>query len=107
MGVSAENQFLFPSMRGGSFHCRGWDCVSSICAAAGVQSRITATKVRHRASTFFASLSVDASVEDKFLKHMGHSKSVSEDVYRCPPGVAEVTEIGRIFRQLDGAYYFQ
>ena len=36
-----------------------------------------------------------------FYKHMGHTENVNKEVYQCPLGIKEVTQVGRFFETLD------
>jgi len=51
-GVSRENCYVFPSAAASECNVSGWHALSRVCMKAGVEcSRITATKMRHLAST--------------------------------------------------------
>ncbi|KAK6476632.1 hypothetical protein HHUSO_G23081 [Huso huso] len=52
-GVNPLNQFLFPYTRKSEDHVSGWHAVNEICKAAKISNKITATKMRHRASTIY------------------------------------------------------
>lgn len=101
-GVHEDNHFLFPSTRSSLDHASGWHCVKNVAACAGVGSSVTATRMRHRASTIYASMDVPARQREAFFSHMGHSDSINRDVYQCPLAIQEVTQVGKYFASIDG-----
>ena len=36
-----------------------------------------------------------------FYDHMGHSKAMNEKRYQCPPGVKELTTVGKFCDSID------
>jgi hypothetical protein len=83
--------------------CRGWAEVAEVYTAAGLQKpeTIPATKIRHRAATFYAYLDLSGAERGAFLKHMGHSQFISENIYQAPPSVLELTAVGHFLEALD------
>lgn len=71
--------------------------MNEICVAAGVASgkRLTATKMRHRASTLFALQDVTESECSAFYKHMGHGKDINTSVYQYPLRINEICKVGK------------
>ena len=63
---------------------------------------ITATEVRHRSSTaFWAMDDIDETAIDRFMEHMGHSRSTDRNVYAVPPAIQILETIGPIIDRLD------
>jgi len=56
VGVNSDNPYLFANTQGSLKPVSGWQCVNEVCVAAGVQdlTKLTATAMRHRASTLYA-----------------------------------------------------
>ena len=99
-GIRQENPFLFATKNGLS-HCSGWHAVREVCAEAGFDFNVTATKMRHRISSIYTSL--DMSVEHRkiFLEHMGHEESVNKQNYQCPQGIRHACIMGRMLSNAD------
>ena len=71
-----------------------------MCEIADMQPQsITATKMRHFASTMYASLDVPEAKRHAFYRHMGHSQNINEDVYQAPMAEVKVREVGSILAQ--------
>jgi hypothetical protein len=102
-GILKENPYLFGSIRSRDGHALGWQCVNSACINANVQNPnlLTSTKMRHRASTYFALLDLPESARKAFYSHMGHSQKTNEMIYQCPPSVMEIAKVGRYLHDLD------
>jgi len=84
-GVVSNNSYLFPSADASESHVGGWNALNRICFKAGVESsKITATEVRHLASTMYTSLELPESKRSAFCSHMGHSKAVCKNLNRAP-----------------------
>ncbi|XP_071823694.1 uncharacterized protein [Apostichopus japonicus] len=103
-GVLASNGYVFPRIQSSPNHVMGWHALSGICHDAEVSSktRLTATRNRHHISTLYASMDVPASERASYLKHMGYSTDVSENIDEAPPAVKEVVEVGQP-QQIDAA----
>jgi len=101
--VVTENPYLFATTNSTDGHADGWQSVRNTCIKAGVSQlkKLTATKMRHRASTVYALLDLPESERRAFYSHMGHSKAVNETVYQCPPSVLEITKVGKYLEELD------
>ena len=104
-GVNGMNKYLFPGMNGSLDHVSGWQwhALHRVCAAAGVScdSNITATTMRHRASTLFAGLNVPESNRQVFYKHMGHSADINCNVYQTPQALNAIVKVGASLQQMD------
>ncbi|XP_077976766.1 uncharacterized protein LOC144432471 [Styela clava] len=100
--INIRNMFLFPSTKQFLDHCSGWHSVKNVVDAAGVDPHITATAMRHRASTLYASLEISEDQRLVFFKHIGHTEDINKNVYQCPLGIQEVTKVGSYFASLDG-----
>jgi hypothetical protein len=112
MRINPLNKYLFPATRGSTMHVFGNQCIAAVCESAGVNeydrltgakevSRVTATKMRHRASTVYAALDVPEKDRRAFYKHMGHSADINSDVYQCPESIREIVVVGRHLGDMD------
>jgi integrase len=112
VSINKDNKFLFAATRGSTRPVLGNQCISAVCLAAGIadtnrvtgakeESRVTATKVRHRASTIYAGLDVPEKDRVTFYKHMGHSAQINADNYQCPQAIQEVITMGKHLRNMD------
>ena len=109
--VSKTNKFVFPSTstKNSEAHISGWHCIHDICTELNLDSmsKVTATKNRHRMSTLYASMEMSEGEKKAFFSHMGHSETMSQTRYQCPPAISEVTKVGRLFSNVDtGNYVF-
>ena len=100
-GVNPENFYLFPNTQNSLDHRSGWHATKEVCLKSDVPTTLTATQMRHRASTFYALMDVDEHERTAFYQHMGHSADMNREVYQCPLAVKEVTKIWRFFNTLD------
>lgn len=102
-GVLEHNPYLFATTRSQDGHADGWQCINAACLKANVKdpSKLTATKMRHRASTYHALQDIPENERKAFFVHMGHSKKISETVYQCPPSLQEITKVGHFLTNLD------
>ncbi|XP_060557541.1 uncharacterized protein LOC132717962 isoform X2 [Ruditapes philippinarum] len=98
--ICENNNFVFATAKRTS-HCSGWHALSEVCSAAGVEIPITATGMRHRLSTIYASLNMPADQKKIFLEHMGHEEHINRDNYQCPRGVQAVKVMGRILKTVE------
>ena len=99
-GVLASNPFVFAYTQQSTDHVSGWHATSGVCQRAGVEP-ITATDMRHRVSTYYASLEVPECERKYFYMHMGHSENMNKNVYQCPMAVAAVTKVGKYLSHID------
>ncbi|XP_069108879.1 uncharacterized protein [Argopecten irradians] len=100
-GVNPCNPFLFPNTMNSEKHIKGWHAVDSVCTRASISKTITATSMRHRASTIYAGLDIPEGERQLFYQHMGHSEQMNKNVYQCPLAVQEVTKVGKFLSNLD------
>jgi hypothetical protein len=100
--VLESNQFLFANTKKSNDHMSGWQATEDVCTWAHVSKKITATKMRHRVSTYYASLDVPECDRKFFYSHMGHSASMNANIYQCPLALAEITKVGVHLESLDG-----
>jgi hypothetical protein len=102
-GISPDNMFLFPSTRRTLTGVIGTTCIAEVCSYAGVDKieRMTATKIRHRASTVYAMQDVPENERDIFYKHMGHSKATNANIYQNPQGINEILLVGKHLQNMD------
>ena len=108
-GVADSNRYLFPSTHQSPDHIYGWYAVNRVAQCAGVRDvkLITATKMRHRVSTIYASLDVPMNQRQNFYRHMGHSADINASIYQAPLAELEVTQVGRVLQQIDQGHGFQ
>jgi len=106
-GVNKDNSYLFPSTLSSESNVSGWHSLNRACTAAGIEPReITATKMRHYASTMYASLDVPDAKRAAFYSHMGHSRTVNENIYQVPLAEQEVREVGSVLRHFGNFVFF-
>lgn len=101
--VLNSNIFMFPTTHKSTVHVNGWHSVNRTCRAAAIQdpSRLTATKQRHRVSTLYAGLDVNANDREAFYQHMGHSKEMNANVYQAPLAEKEIRLVGSHLLNMD------
>jgi len=83
-GVNVENPFVFPYTQSSIDHVSGWHATRAVCTAAGVKP-ITATDMRQRVSTYYASLGVPEADRRYFYTHMGQSERINMNIYISVP----------------------
>ena len=106
-GVNKDNSFLFPSALSSESNVSGWHSPNRACTAAGVEPReITTMKMRHYASTMYASLDVPDAKRTAFYSHMRHSRTVNENIYQVPLAEQEVREVGSFLRHFGKLVFF-
>lgn len=103
LGIHKENEYVFANGKLSLNPHRGWESVHKVVRDSGITNpaNITATKMRHRASTYFSLLDLAPAEKDAFLKHMGHSADISANVYQCPPAFLEICRVGRFLEALE------
>lgn len=101
VSIHPDNPYVFASTHRSKDHVIGWNAVSQICGLAGVSTKLTATKMRHRASTIYASKETSETEREAFYRHMGHSAEINKSVYQCPLALQEIVSVGQFFDQLD------
>jgi len=99
-GVLASNPFVFAYTQQSMDHMSGWHATHGVCQRAGVEP-FTATDMRHRVSTYYASLEVPECDRKYFYMHMGHSENMNRNVYQCPMAVAAITKVGKHLSHID------
>ena len=101
-GIRDDNEYLFPSTQQSVEHLSGWHAIKRVCKDAKVDdTNITATKMRHYISTLYACLEMPEAKRGYFLKHIGHSAFINENVYQVPLAEAEVFQVGNILHQFE------
>jgi len=101
-GIRDDNEYLFPSTQQSAEHLSGWHAIKRVCVDAKVAGNsLTATKMRHYISTLYASLELPEAQRGYFLKHIGHSAFINENVYQVPLAEAEVFQVGTILHDFD------
>lgn len=108
-GIARDNKFVFGTKeRAGNraSHCSGWHAVSQVCLKAGVTEAVTATKMRHRVSTYYASLDMSTHDQNIFLDHMGHAKDINKQNCQCAQGIQTVAVMGEMLTNIDEGNIF-
>lgn len=101
--VLPTNPYLFPSTRGSEFHMSGWHALDVICQGLVLKQRqnICSTKNRHLISTIYSSFELPIEERQNFYKHMGHSETMNQTHYTCPPAIRELTTVGKTLFAID------
>lgn len=100
-GVNADNSFLFSYTQESDFNSIGFNEIRDVCKSIGLPV-ITATSVRHRASTIFWRLDgIEASTVDAYMGHMGHHKDISKNIYAVPPALNTLKQVAPLIDQMD------
>ena len=84
-GIRQENPFLFATKNGLS-HCSGWHAVREVCAEAGFDFNVTATKMRHRISSIYTSLDMSVEHTDNEVDGFSLYNMTEEDIFWMLPG---------------------
>lgn len=103
-GIAEENDYLFPTVRGGTTaHVSGWHAVKSVCDKLVLKNpeKVTATQNRHRVSTEFALMDLPMSEREYIYKHLGHTELVNKNVYQAPLALQEIMVVGRRLQTID------
>ena len=99
-GILDDNLYLFPNALMSLCQVSGWHVISRVCEKAGIEEHeVTATKMQHLASTMYAALDVPKAERSAFYTHMGHSKTINENIYQAPLAEVEVREVGTILKK--------
>ena len=80
----------------------GYHCINTVTKQAGLSTRLTATAVRHRASTIHADSGMSEVQKQLFFEHVGHGAGVNKDVYQCPAGSNGLFVVVKYLRNTDG-----
>ncbi|XP_056015185.1 uncharacterized protein LOC125674959 [Ostrea edulis] len=100
-GIRKENPFLFATKNGFS-HCSGWHAVAEVSERAEISIPVTATKIRHRLSSIYASLEMKPEDRKVILEYMGHEENINRENYQCPPAVRTARVMGKMLTTIDG-----
>ena len=92
-GVNSDNPFVSTYMKHSFDGTKGYNEIMSVCRLINI-TVITATGVKH--SAFFAMDNIDDTAIDRFMEHMGHSKSIDRNVYTVPQAIQNLETIGPI-----------
>jgi hypothetical protein len=81
-GVARGNTFLFACTQHSDDNCRGWDEVTQLLKSQLLKPKlITATKMRHRASTYSTYLNLSPAEQSAFIAPQQHSFVHSYDTF--------------------------
>ena len=103
--TSLDNTFVFASAGGSNDHPQGSHEIKSAVNQIGGFKKpdlLTATKFRHRASIMFGSMEASDAHRELFYSHMGHEKSINENVYQHPKAICEVVHVAQYLKHIDG-----
>lgn len=102
--ISDKNIYLFPASHMSDSHVSGWYSVNRVCRDARLvePDKITATNMRHRASTVYAALDIPEKDRRLFYKHMGHGSLINEHIYQAPLAEATISHVGKHLVAIDG-----
>ena len=103
INVNKNNPYVFPMTMNSVKHASGWHCVNEVCGYADVSNptRLTATTMRHRASTMYAMMEVPDGEREAFYSHMGHSEHINKNVYQSPMALQEICQVGSYLDAID------
>ena len=104
-GVSITNKFLFPYSEQSQDGSIGYNEIRDLCKQIGI-AVITATGMRHRASTAFWSMDVSEEDIDCFMEHVGHHRNIDKNIYACPPAMRVMQTVTPILEKIDGVSLF-
>lgn len=99
--IHERNLYCFPNVKHSLNHSTGWICVNNLCKKAGLTRHINATDMRHYVATAYALLDASTADREMFYKHLGHSQSMNENVYQCPPAIKTITTVGKFLNNLE------
>ena len=104
--VADTNRYLFPSTHQSPDHVYGWYAMNCVAQCAGVKvvKLITATKMRHRVSTIYASLDVPLNQRQNLYRYMA---DINASIYQAPLAELEVTQVGRVLQKIDRGHGLQ
>ena len=85
-GVSNSNRFLFAYSEKSQDGSIGYNEIRNLCKQIGIEV-ITATGMRHRASTAFWSMDVSEEDIDCFREHVRHHRNIDKNIYSCAPAL--------------------
>jgi len=106
-GIRSDNDYIFPSTLGSEANVSGWHALNRVCQKGGVSNNfINATKMRHLTSSMYASLVVPESQRAAFYSHMGHSRTINEQVYQCPLAEVEIRNVGAVLEKFGKSFLF-
>ena len=86
VGVSTSNKFLFAYTDASSGGAVGYNDIRHLRIQLDIKI-ISATGMRHRASTALWGMTISESQIDGFTKHIGRQKQMDKNVYACPPAL--------------------
>ena len=104
-GLSNTNRCIFTyseQSQGGSI---GYNEIWNLCKQIGIEV-ITATGMRHRASTAFWSMDVSEEDIDCFMEHVGHHRNIDKNIFACPPILRGMQTVTPILEKIDGVSLF-
>ena len=84
--VSNMNRYLFAYSEQSQVGSIGYNEIRNLCKQIGI-AVITATGMRHRASTAFWSMDISEEGIDCFMEQVGHHRNIDKNIYACPPAM--------------------
>ena len=101
VGVGSENNFVFAYTKQSNDVVTGYNEIRNICEEIGIPT-ITATGIRHRASTLFWQMEgLKEDTISTFMAHMGHSEDIDKNIYAVPPAVKAISCVAPLIERMD------
>jgi len=76
------------------------ECTVFLSESRNQSTKLTATRMHHRALTYYVQPDVSEKERSAFYSHVGHSKAINESVHQCLPSLLEVTKVGQYLQDL-------
>ena len=100
VGVSMSNKFLFAYTDASSDGAVGYNDIRHLCIQLDIRI-ITATGMRHRASTALWGMTIGESQIDGFMEHIGHQKQMDKNVCACPPALRAMKTVTLLLEEIN------
>ena len=99
--INAENKFVFAPFSTEKSSSSGWHDFNAVCKAYNVLN-INATKIRHIVATQMDDDNLTPEEVDRLCKHMGHTKSIHNGIYKGRTVVKDMLIAEKISNRLRG-----
>ena len=104
-GVSYMNRCLFAYSEQSQDGSIGYNEIRNLCKHIGIEV-ITATGMRHRASTAFWSMDVSEEDIDCFMEQVGYHRNIDKNIYACPPAMRVMQTVTPILEKINDVSLF-
>ena len=105
-GISPKNDFVFAYTQQSLDSCTGYNEIMDVCNQIDIPV-ITATSVRHRTSTLFWKMEgIEESTIDTFMLHLGHERSINQNIYAVPPSERIFQTVVPLIEELDQVHIY-